>query len=78
MFFTENGLQAQAARGVLPNDLKTEIVIKANIREWRNIFQLRTAIATHPDMRRLMIPLLQEFKQTLPLLFEDIELPVFV
>ena len=54
-------LSAQAARGVLPNDLKTEIVITANIREWRHIMALRTAKAAHPDMRRLMEPLLAVF-----------------
>jgi len=62
----------QAARGVLPNDLKTEIVVKANLREWRAIFKLRTAPPAHPDMRRVMIPLLAEFKKRVPVLFDDI------
>lgn len=68
----KEGLLAQDARGVLPNDLKTEINIKANIREWRNIFQLRTPLAAHPDMQRLMRPLLNEFKSKVPILFDDI------
>ena len=66
------GAIAQEARGVLPNDLKTEINIKANIREWRNIFKLRTAAPAHPDMHRLMIPLLKEFQENIPVLFDDI------
>lgn len=68
-----NGLSPQAVRGVLPNDLKTEIVVKANLREWRAIFKLRTAPSAHPDMRRVMIPLLQELKEKIPVVFDDIE-----
>lgn len=64
--------QAQAARGVLPNDLKTEINVKANLREWRAIFKLRCAPAAHPDMRRVMIPLLRELQERIPVLFDDI------
>ena len=66
------GLQAQAARGDLPNDLKSEIVVKANLREWRQIFKLRTSHAAHPDMRRVMIPLLAELKTRIPVIFDDI------
>lgn len=69
----EAGLKPQDARGVLPNDLKTEINVKANLREWRQIFKLRTSTAAHPDMRRIMIPLLQELKTQIPIIFDDIE-----
>lgn len=69
----KKGLLAQAARGVLPNDLKTEINVKANLREWRAIFKLRCASAAHPDMRRVMIPLLQELKNRIPIIFDDIQ-----
>jgi len=68
----ESGLKAQDARGVLPNDLKTEINVKANLREWRQIFKLRTSSAAHPDMKRLMIPLCQELSEKIPIIFEDI------
>ena len=70
------GLQAQAARGILPNDLKTEINVKANLREWRAIFKLRTAPSAHPDMRRVMIPLLEELRGKIPVIFDDITLIV--
>jgi len=53
----------QEARTVLPNSLKTEIVVTANIEEWIHIMKLRTAKSAHPQIRALMIPLLQEFKQ---------------
>jgi len=63
----------QQARSVLPNSLKTEINIKANLREWRHIFKLRTAKAAHPQIREVMGPLLDEFKSRIPLIFNDIE-----
>ncbi len=67
-----NGWQPQQARSVLPNALKTEIVVTANIREWRTIFKQRTAKAAHPQMRELMCPLLGDLKSLLPDLFFDI------
>lgn len=66
---THLGMSAQAARGILPNDIKTEIVITANLREWRNIFKLRCDRAAHPDMRRVMIPLYTELRNLLPHIF---------
>lgn len=67
-----NGWRPEQARSVLPNALKTEIVMTANIREWRHFFKLRTAPAAHPQMREVAIPLLEKFKQELPILFMDI------
>ena len=69
-----NGASPQEASSVLPNSLKTEIVMTANIREWRLIFKLRTSKAAHPQMRELMVPLLKEMQQRLPVFFEDINL----
>lgn len=66
------GWHAQQARSVLPNSLKTEIVVSANLREWRTIFKQRTSKAAHPQMRELMCPLLDELKTKLPVIFEDI------
>lgn len=68
----KSGKTAQQARKILPNCLKTEIVCTTNLREWRHILKLRTAKNAHPQMRALMIPLLVEFKQKLPVFFEDI------
>lgn len=62
----------QLARDVLPNALKTEINISANIREWRHIFKLRCASSAHPSMRNLMIPLLLEFNNKIPIIFDDL------
>lgn len=62
----------QQARAVLPNSLKTEIVMTANLREWRHVLKLRTSPAAHPQMRELMVPLLTELKGLIPVLFDDI------
>ena len=67
------GATPQQARTVLPNSLKTEITVTANYREWRNFFKLRTAEASHPQMREITIPLLKEIKTLIPIIFDDIE-----
>lgn len=66
------GWTPQQARSVLPNSLKTEINVSANIREWRHIFKQHTDKTAHPQMREVMIPLLKEFQTYIPLLFDDI------
>lgn len=71
-YLIEHGSTPQEARTVLPNSLKAEIVMTANIREWRHVLKLRTAKDAHPQMRALMEPLLQELKEKIPILFEDI------
>ena len=68
----ENGERPEQARCVLPLCLKTEIVVTANYREWRNIFKLRTPVAAHPQMRELMCPLLKELQSKIPVVFDDI------
>lgn len=66
------GVAPQIARSVLPNSLKTEIVITYNLREWRHFFKLRTTKKAHPQMRELTLPMLQEFKELIPVVFDDI------
>jgi len=66
------GWSPQQARSVLPNSTKTEIVVTANFREWRHIFKLRCAKAAHPQMREIMIPLLEQCKELIPVIFDDI------
>lgn len=67
------GCSPQEARAVLPNSLKTEIIMTANIREWRHFFKLRTAAAAHPQMREVTIPLLKQMQELLPIVFDDVE-----
>lgn len=71
----QRGWPPEKARGFLPNFLKTEIVITANFREWRHIFKLRAIGTTgrpHPQMQALMLPVLAEFQQLWPTIFETI------
>ena len=66
------GYTPQEARAVLPNSLKTELIMTANLREWRHFFRLRTASAAHPQMREVTVPLLREVQRRIPVVFEDI------
>ncbi|MEK7463077.1 MAG: FAD-dependent thymidylate synthase [Patescibacteria group bacterium] len=66
------GATPQEARSVLPNSLKTEIVITFNLREWRHFFKLRCSKKAHPQMREVAVPLLAEFKKLIPVIFDDI------
>lgn len=69
----EFGCSPQEARAVLPNSLKTEIVMTANLREWRHFFRLRTAPTAHPQMREITIPLLRKMQDLVPVVFDDVE-----
>ncbi len=66
------GAKPQEARSVLPNSLKTEIVVTMNLREWRHFFKLRAVKAAHPQMRQIAVPLLKAFQDAIPILFDDI------
>ena len=66
------GATPQEARSVLPNSLKTEVVMTANLREWRHFFELRTTQKAHPQMREVTIPLLKELQSLIPVVFDDI------
>jgi thymidylate synthase (FAD) len=66
------GAKPQEARSVLPNSLKTEIVMTANPREWRHVMKLRTAREAHPQIRQIMCPLLVSFREMWPVLFNDV------
>ena len=71
MFLVSNS-KPEEARCVLPLSLKTELVMTANIREWRHFLSLRTTPFCHPQMRQITIPLLQELKSLIPIVFDDI------
>ncbi len=68
------GCTAQEARAVLPNSLKTELIMTANIREWRHFLKLRTSPAAHPQMREVADMLLEQVNFILPVFFNDITL----
>ena len=72
----EFGLSPQEARSVLPNSLKTEVVMTANLREWRHFFRLRAAGVTgtpHPQMLEVTVPLLGNMQNMIPVVFDDIK-----
>jgi thymidylate synthase (FAD) len=71
-----NGATPQEARSVLPNSLKTEIVMTANLREWRHFLKLRTSKAAHPQMREIACMILREFSARYPVIFGDIKAEV--
>ncbi|CAO0820641.1 thymidylate synthase (FAD) [Desulfarculales bacterium] len=66
------GAKPQEARSVLPNSLKTEIVMTANLREWRHVLNLRCSRASHPQMREIMLHLLSHFREAVPVAFDDL------
>jgi thymidylate synthase (FAD) len=67
------GTRPQEARSVLPNSLASTIAVTGNLRNWRHFLLMRTSKETHPDFRRVTIPLLKEFQERIPILFDDIE-----
>jgi len=68
----DKGWSPQQARSVLPNSLKTEIIVSTNLKEWIHIFNLRalgTTGAPHPQMLEIMQPLYDEFRNLFPEIF---------
>jgi thymidylate synthase (FAD) len=68
----ERGLAPQIARSVFPNALASRITTTGNLRNWRHFLIMRTTKEAHPQMRQVSIPLLAEFQEKIPLLFDDI------
>lgn len=66
------GCTPQEARSVLPNSLKTEVVMTADIREWRHFLKLRCSPAAHPQMREVALILLEKVHALIPVCFDDI------
>lgn len=66
------GWKPEQAREVLPNSLKTEIVVTMNLRELRHMLTLRTSKFAHPEIRKVMTMLLEQLKTKVPVVFDDI------
>ena len=64
----------QDARQILPIGIKSQIVITANLREWRHIFKLRCAPDAHWEIRRVIINLLKDVQQIIPIIFDDLKI----
>lgn len=68
----KSGWRPEQAREVLTNSLRTKITVKGNFRAWLHMFGLRCSKKAHPQLRALMLPLLAEFHERVPVLFDDI------
>lgn len=68
----DRGVAPQVARSVFPNALASRLVVTYNLRNWRHFFLMRTTREAHPQMRQVTIPLLKEFQEKIPLLYDDI------
>ena len=69
----ESGATPEQARSILPNSIKTEIVMTMNLREWRHFFKLRCDKAAHPQTREIANMILEEFRKEIPVVFDDLE-----
>jgi thymidylate synthase (FAD) len=67
------GAKPQEARTVLPNSTATTVAMTCNLRSWRAFLLSRVSRETQEDFRRITIPMLEEFKRVVPILFDDIE-----
>ena len=67
-----SGASPQEARTVLPNSLKTEIVMTMNLREWRLFFRLRASAQAHPQMVEIALPILEYFRARIPIIFDSL------
>ena len=61
IYMINNGWKPQEARTVLPNSLKTELVMTGFVSDWKHFFKLRCHSTAHPQARELAIPLQEEF-----------------
>jgi thymidylate synthase (FAD) len=68
----EQGMKAEDARGVLPNQCKTEVVVTMNLRSWMHFFSMRCDKHAQAEIRLIATGLLEEFNKLMPVIFEDL------
>jgi len=66
------GAKPEEARSVLPNSLKSEIVVTYNLREWRHFLRLRLAPAAHPQIREVATEIMRILRDNIPVVFDEI------
>lgn len=66
------GVTPEEARSILPNSLKTEIVVTANMREFRHIIKIRTSNKAHPQIREVILIAKDILKKECPNIFGDL------
>jgi thymidylate synthase (FAD) len=62
----------QQARSVLPNSLKTEIVVTGNLQEWMHFFKLRCSPKAHPQMLEVANMVLADARTRVPVIFDEV------
>lgn len=72
MQMAEIGATPDQLRMILPHSTAASVMMKANVREWRHIFNLRCAKAAHPSVRQIILMTLNEFHNKIPVLFDDL------
>ena len=72
MQLIEDGLKAEDARGVLPNQTKTEVIVTMNLRSWRHFFKMRCDKHAQKEIRFLAKELLKQVTILMPVIFEDL------
>lgn len=70
--YVESGIKPQEARTCFPNALASRLVASYNLRMWRHFLIMRTTKEAHPQMKEVTIPLLKQFQENIPLLYDDI------
>jgi len=68
------GIKKEDARFVLPNATESQIVVTANLREWRHIIELRSEPGAQWEIREAAIEILKILKKHAPTIFEDLEI----
>ena len=72
MKLLELGESPQMARSILPNCLKTEIVMTCNFREWLHVFKMRCHKTAHPQIREIMLQAQEQLRKAAPAVFKDV------
>lgn len=70
------GVKSQIARYVLPNATRTRIIAKMNLREWRHVLRLRCHTSAQPEMRSIMMEVLETLESRFPTIFADVRAQV--
>lgn len=68
----KEGMKAEDARGVLPNQCKTEVVVTMNFRSWMHFFEMRCDKHAQSEIRLIAKGLLSEFYTLMPVIFSDL------
>ncbi len=65
------GAKGDQLRMLLPHSIKADMMMTANVAEWKHVFSLRCHPAAHPSLRLVMHIMLKDFYQMMPKFFEE-------